>query len=265
MPYTRNRSWHKQNGFGKKPWKNGASTYNKNYRSAMAANYRRAATVGPAARMNYRTGGYMGMEKKFADFRVDADAFTTVWAGGEMEDGTALSVSAVSQGDGESQRDGRVYYIHSINIKGHVNTTAEEAAAAPGNDQIIRLALVWDKQTNGAQLNAEDVFKTIASGDDIESYRNLQFVQRFAVLRDMTFKMPVGSSTMNEGAVNSFASSGTKRPFNMNYTFRTPIKVTCSGTTAAIASITDNSLHIIGTASTTATTLDYTSRLRFTG
>ncbi len=262
MAWVRNRTWHKQNGFGKKPWKNGHSAYNKQYRAAAARAYRAAAT---SRAPNARTAGYMGIEKKFIDYRVDDDTFTTVWAGGEMEDGTALSVSAVSQGDGESQRDGRVYYIHGVNIQGTLHVPQTEAQAAPNGDIVCRLALVWDKQTNGAQLNAEDVFLTIGAASDIDSYRNLQYVQRFNVLQDKKIRVPVGQTNMNEGAVNSFANAFVNVPFKLYHTFRTPLKVTCTGTTAAIASISDNSLHVIGTASSTAVELNYTSRLRFSG
>ncbi len=259
MPY--NRGYKKQNGFGKTPWKNGKQKANMQYRQAQSRNYRAMLTT----QMNARTAGYMGLEKKFVDYRVDDDQFTNVWAGGEMEDPTALSVSAVAQGDGESQRDGRVYYIHGIYITGTINRPAAESQANPVGDEIARLCLVWDKQTNGAQLNAEDVMLTIAAGDDVDSYRNLQSVQRFKVLADKKYRVAVTQGQVNEGAVNLFANGATTTPFKLSYTFKTPIKVSCSGTTAAIASITDNSLHVIGTSNNGAATLSYTSRLRFTG
>ncbi len=214
---------------------------------------------------NVRTGGFLDMEVKFKDFRVNDDAFTQVWAGGEMEDATALSVSAVAQGDGESERDGRVYWIKSIFIHGTIEQPQTEAQGQPLDDQVVRLALVWDKQTNGAQLNAEDVFLTIASGDDIDSFRNLQFTKRFQVLADQKHLMQIGRTNTNEGAVNAFASAGVTKNFKFSHIFRTPIKVTCKGTTAVIASIVDNSLHIIGTGTAAGTTLSYASRLRFTG
>ncbi len=213
--------------------------------------------AGPAA--------YMGLEKKFIDFRVDDDQFGSIWAGGEIEDATALSVSAVAQGDGENNRDGRVYWIHGIYIHGTIDLPATESSTSPDGDVIARVCLVWDKQTNGAQLNAEDVMLTVASGDDIDSYRNLQQVQRFSVLQDKKIRMVGSMAMVNEGSVNLFARAPMKKSFTLNYTFRKPLKVSCSGTAAAIASITDNSLHVIGVASDTAARCNYTSRLRFTG
>lgn len=213
---------------------------------------------------NTRVGGFTGIERKFVDYAVNGDAFTTVWAGGEMEDGTALSVSAVAQGDGESQRDGRMYYIESVFIHGHVVRAAVESAVAPLDDVRCRVALVLDTQTNGAQLNAEDVFLTIGAGSDVLSYRNLQYSKRFKILRDIDLVISSTGQT-NEGAVNLFAAPQTIVPFKMNYKFKKPIPVHCTGTTAAVSSITDNSIHVIGTAQATSALLTYQSRVRFRG
>ncbi len=225
---------------------------------------RRISTAGQRTIVsNVRTGGFMGIEKKFVDYTVSNDPFTSVWAGGEMEDATALSLSAVAQGDGESQRDGRMYTIHSVFVKGFLRTASQESQTAPITDAVARLALVWDKQTNGAQLNAEDVFDTVTAGEDVNSVKNLQFSHRFRVLKDITIPLPVQNT--NEGAINLFASSPTLVPFKMGFTFKTPIQVRCTGTTAAIASIQDNSIHLIGTATDTNVTLWYRSRVRFMG
>ncbi len=221
--------------------------------------------AGKRRSMDRRTGGFLDLETKFKDFRVNDKAFTDVWAGGEMEDATALSVSATLVGDGESERNGRVYHIKSIHIQGTVERSAEESAAAPRGDNVVRIVLVWDKQSNGAQLNAEDVFLTISAGHDIDSYRNLQFVKRFQVLADRKIRLPVATTVVNEGAINLFAQGQSSMPFRINHIFKRPLKVTCKGTTAVIASITDNSLHVIGCGNDTSATLSYTSRLRFVG
>ena len=215
--------------------------------------------------VNKRTGGYEDLENKFVDYNVAGDAFSTQWAGGEMEDGTALSLSAVAQGDGESQRDGRVYYINSVHIKGFINIDVAEAQTAPGADSLARIALVWDTQTNGAQLNAEDVFLTIGAGEDVNSFRNLRYSKRFIVLKDKMLRLPTSTAQLNEGSANAFANARVRIPFAINKKFKKPIKVRCSGTTAAVSSITDNSLHLIGTSTLASTTLTYQSRCRFQG
>ncbi len=222
-----------------------------------------AARAVPSAIANIRTGGFGNIENKFVDYRVSGDAFTTSWAGGEMEDGTALSLSAVAQGDGESERDGRVYTINSVHIKGFLETPLEESQAAPEIDYMARLALVWDTQTNAVQLSAEDVFLTVAAGEDTNSFRNLQYSKRFIVLKDKTWRL--AHQQVNEGAANLFATGGIRIPFKMNKSFKNGIKVRCTGTTAVIASIADNSLHLIGVSNSGQAVLTYQSRVRFTG
>ncbi len=225
---------------------------------------RRALVVVPAASANVRTGGFMGLERKFKDYEVSADSFTTVWAGGEMDDGTALSLSAVAQGDGEDQRDGRVYTIHSVHIRGYVELSSLEDSVSPINDVIARIALVWDTQTNGAQLNAEDVYLTTSAGKDVNSFRNLQESKRFIVLKEKTMTLKAYGQT-NAGAQNLYTNGAVRIHFKINKAFKNGIKVRCKGTTATVASISDNSLHLIGTANATTVVLNYESRIRFTG
>ncbi len=91
-------------------------------------------------------------ELKFVDYTVTNDAFTTTWVGGEMEDATALSISAIAEGTGDSQRAGRVATLISWKINGFVNIAAVESITTPLPDQIARIVVVHDKQTNGVQL-----------------------------------------------------------------------------------------------------------------
>ncbi len=231
---------------------------------------RRAAAVSAARARSFpsansRTAGFIGLEKKFFDQTVAATAFTLTWTGGELNP-TADSLSACAQGDTESTCDGRMYNIQSIHVKGFVDLVVGESDSTPQPDVLARICMVWDTQTNAAELNAEDVMLNVASPNGVNSFRNLQNSHRFIVLKDKTIRIPVAQSTSNEGAVNLFANGLLKIPFKFNKTFKKPIKVRRnSGTTAAIANITDNSLHIIGSATSTNAQISYTSRMRFTG
>lgn len=210
----------------------------------------------PAAR-NYRTGGFLDLETKYIDTNYDANAFATSWA--TMEDATADAISCVAQGDGESNRDGRVYTIKSIHVRGFMYLTTSEAATDPQAGAVCRIALVWDKQTNGAQLTPADVFNN--GTNSCNQFRDLQYVRRFKVLKDIT--RTIIPDNMNEAALNSFAFGTKQVPFQMHVKFPKGIKVRCSTTTATIAAVVDNSLHIIGVSTTTSAFLSYTSRLRF--
>ncbi len=212
-----------------------------------------------------RVGGFTGIEKKFVDFTNGSDAFTLVWASGNMDPATSDSISGIAQGDGESQRDGRVCVLHSWFIKGFVHVAATEAVNAPVDDQLARVVVVWDKQTNGALLAPANVFDTIGSTVDVNSVKNLQHSARFTVLKDKTFRMPLSMGGQNEGGVNSFAHGGMRIPFKMGGKFNPPIRVNHTGTTNVIASVADNSIHVIGTAGAVTVLLSYRSRVRFTG
>lgn len=216
-----------------------------------------------AAGANARTAGFIHLEKKFVDNRVDEQAMATTWANQTLNP-APLTVSAVAQGDGESNRDGRVYYIHEIYIKGTLKAVHQEGASNPLSDIVARVALVLDKQTNAAELTAPLVFLPISIGDDIDSYRNLQYVQRFDVLKDKRLRLTRSNSSTQEGT-NLFNSAATTLPFTMSHKFKVPLKVTCVGTTAAVASIADNSIHVIGCTDEAGVEISYQSRLRFTG
>ncbi len=199
-------------------------------------------------------------ELKFLDIEHLSDAFASTWD--NMDPATFLSLSAVKQGDGENERDGRVYYIHSVHIQGRFLRAAAESDVAPKPDSIFRIVMVLDTKTNGAQLTATDVMNGGLT-DDYHGFKNLQHASRFKILFDRKVVLPV--QVVNEGAANLFANPAATKLFKFNRNFRPPLKVICSATPAAIASITDNSIHMIGISDTALGFLDYQSRIRFTG
>jgi len=205
------------------------------------------------------------MELKFVDYEKTGDAFTTSWASGEMNPTTPLCISAVAQGDGENQRDGRKYLLHSVHMRGKVQVSTSESGAGPPADVICRLLIVQDTQTNASELNAEDVMLVNATASSVYSMRNLQEVTRFKILWDKRIRIPVSAASMNEGAINLFANANVSIPFSFDYNFTTPVGVNCVGTTATVAAISDNSIHVIGVASSALVTLEYKTRIRFTG
>ncbi len=205
-------------------------------------------------------GGF-APELKFADFQTQDDAFSTTWA--PMEDATIKSVSGVAIGDGESDRDGRKYNIHSIHIRCRVSVQNVESDTTPLGDLVGRICLVWDTQTNGAQLIATDVMDG-GQTDDTLAFRNMQHTKRFRVLWDKSWKI-VRNQT-NEGGINLFASGNiTTVIMKYNKSFKKPIPVICQGTTNTIDSMSDNSLHIIGNANSSTALLNMQIRIRYMG
>ncbi len=210
---------------------------------------------------NLRIGGFLGIENKFIDHELGVTTLSGTWAGGELDEGTALSRSAIAQGDGESNRDGRKANLLSVHVKGFLRIISQEAAANPVFGGIVRLILVMDKQTNGAQLNAEDV--VTVTTQDINAWRNLQNSQRFRILKDQRIEMPV--TNMSTFQVNDFSTSQQEMPFEFHVVFKKPIVVNHTGTTAVVASIADNSLHLIGISTLGIHQISYVSRVRFRG
>lgn len=199
------------------------------------------------------------MELKFFDDALHDEAFTTVWATKNPD--TTNTLCSVTSGAGENLRTGRKVYIHSIHVKGEIEVAAAEASGAPHEFQSVRICLVLDTQTNGVEPAATDVME--AATKSYLSFRKLETTQRFKVLWDRTFTFnPWG---MNEGGVNSFARTGTKKLFKINKVFASPILMSfnVSANPPTVAQIADNSLHIIGTANTTTAILSYEVRTRF--
>ncbi len=217
--------------------------------------------------LNPRIGGFLGIELKFYDTFLASGvlAENTDASAGEHNPSATISLNTVTQGDGESQRDGRNSIVKSLHIKGIINIPVQVNATALDLAPTIFVAIVHDKQTNGALLNSEDVYinpgGTNILGTSLQ--RNLQFIKRFRVLKTLTLnpeqQQPVWDGTNIE-------ITGSQTPFeihipNMN------IKTNYSGTTETIANIVDNGLNLIAWTTSTnyAPTISYNSRVRFVG
>ncbi len=239
----------------------------KRYRTPTSGTYGTKRARGPRGfvrkNANVRTGGFLGIETKFLDASIASTVMSTQWVGGEL-DPAANSLGAIAQGDGESDRDGRKCTITSIHVRGHIELTLAAGTGA-GQPEVATLYLVQDTQTNGAQLNAEDVISNAASavgGIEVlpHAFQNLQYSKRFRVLKKFTCA-PSPVAGAGDGTANDFA--GGKYPFEWNVKCNIPVIHT--GTTTAITAIADNSIHIIGCASNTTCKAAYVSRVRFVG
>lgn len=220
--------------------------------------------------MNTRTAGFLGVEHKFYDTSLASGAIGAPvdCSGGEFDPSATSMISTPSQGDGEQTRDGKKMVIESCHINGIVYRGSTEGVADPNNPCHVFVALVLDTQTNGAQLNSEDVFKNpLAQVTTAASpFKNLLHGPRFKVLKSARFDM--NYRTLASPVANSHASNGEARPFQWNVKFPKGLHVNFnSGTTASVANVIDNSLHMIAfsTNGGAACTLNYNARIRFQG
>lgn len=234
-------------------------------RADLAAN-RAAYRAGQQAAMRQAVAPPpIGPETKFLDSELNSANISETWASlNPIGTGCTDSISVPAQGDGESERDGRVYHIKSVHIRGQVFVTPNESAAAPYSDTFVRVVLYWDTQTNGTEATATDIFDAGGTIDAL-AFRNLQNSKRFIVLKDKIIR--VTPAHLNEGGANLFAHGGVYLPFTMNKKFKKPIKVRCTGTTANVNSVADNNLGIAAINNNAALdpSLSYQARIRFMG
>ncbi len=215
---------------------------------------------------NVRTGGFTGIEVKFLDSSVVGTSVLapTDAAGAEVDPSTLLALNAIAQGDGESNRDGRRCVLKNVYVTGHIRCPKQANQTAGDDSAQIFVALVWDKQTNGAQLNSEDVYTNPGANAQTAAVplRNLQYSQRFQVLD--TVALDFSGPTIAYDGTN-VEQSGLVKPFKLSKKINIPCQYT--GTTGVVANIADNSLHIIAYASNVdlVPIIDYNARVRFVG
>lgn len=215
----------------------------------------------------------LSVEKKFFDSSRSVVALTapTNAAGGEVDPATLACLNCPAQGDGETQRDGRQISMHSINIRGVVNVASQNNQIAGDTIPDVFIALVLDRQTNGAQLASEDVFSNPGGSSLLATspFRNLEWTKRFRVLKTVKISAQEFAGSIQpvfDGT--NIEQQGSMVPFSMYYDLKGMKTNFLTGqTSSVIAAVADNSLHVVAYASNLSTTptLLYNARLRFTG
>lgn len=218
------------------------------------------------ARQNLRTGGFLGIERKFLDTSKSSSLLqsSATCADGEQDPATVDCLNAPAQGDGESNRDGRQIAMDQITIRGKVGLAYQANLTQGSYSFPTFVALVLDTQANGATLSSENVYVNPSASAFMTTlcFRNLEYSKRFKVLRSE--KIVLEPQTMSYDGTNIEASS-VERDFEWNVDLKGMV-VNYKGTGNGIADITDNALHMIGFCDIDNTAyLSYNSRLRFRG
>lgn len=235
-------------------------------RGKMTAGYRKHLVGKPYKRRkqyrlprNTRTGGYIGKELKFYDDELTTRAVVATVAGSEQDPPTTLCCNSPVQGDGESERIGRMCYFTSLELRGWVLFSAAAGVAAPLVPGYVRILVVKDRQSNGAQFNAEDVLLAPDGNNSTEAMRNLEFLQRFVILKDIIVHQTIygGVGTAADADYNA-----QQVPWRCNVKLN--MKTLYTGTTGTISNVIDNSIHIMAMyQGSTTPTMGYVSRVRF--
>ncbi len=216
---------------------------------------------------NLRTGGFQGLELKFYDTSLVAAvlAVNTNGSAGEHDPSATVKLNTVVRGTSESNRIGNKIQMKNISLNGVVTIPVAANLTTTDVRPVVFIALVLDHQTNGATLASEDVYVNQGANAVLgcSMYRNLQTSKRYRVLRSMQIvpEQPV----LTFDATN-IEQSGLHTPWRMDVPLNTETQFN-GGTTADVANIEGNSLHIVAWASSTSLvpTFSYNARLRFVG
>lgn len=215
-------------------------------------------------RRPYALSKALGIEQKFVDQIVASSSPLATWTGAELDPvGGVNCLGACTQGTGESQRDGSRIVVKSIQIQGYAMRTSVAAAATTTGPNLIQVSLVMDKQTNGTQLNAEDVFGV--TDPEVPGRRVLANSSRFKVLK--TWLLPLNDVGGFNDAAATGATTGNIVPFQCFIKMNQVVNFVAGAGAGTIADFKDVSFHIIacGRVSVVQDTVTYNSRVRFIG
>jgi hypothetical protein len=212
---------------------------------------------------NKRTGGYIGIEKKFQDYNYTELITNEITDAAAIADPTPRTspLNGIAQGDQENERIGRVTYLKSIHIKGRILFAASFTGAVAPLSHKVRLILVLDKQANGATISAASVLSNrTGTSLDCEAHYNPENVSRFKILRDVTLDEGVNAGFYDG---TQLGKTSTTKSFSLNYYFKKPLKVVHAGNVATYASIATNQIHLIALGDNNSSQLRYVSRVYF--
>jgi len=201
-------------------------------------------------------------ERKYYDSVYAATTIPVLgndWASTEVDPATLNCLFAPIQGDDISNRQGRKIRLLGLRIKGTLSAAPQADQTAADNGGEVRILLVQDKQSNGAQLNGEDVLAASAGNNPMFMFQNTANFGRFKIWKDKHITMPVPGITYDG---TNIEQTGVKRTFKWNISFKKPIIIhyNSSGSTETIAAVVDNSFHLLAGQAGLTTALNYRCR-----
>lgn len=187
----------------------------------------------------------LSIEKKYFDSTISN--ITDISAGVIVN-----SLNLIPQGTTDITRIGNKVTVRNVNITAFAYNDDQAGGSYAGS--FLRTILFVDKQANGATAAVTDILKTA----NIASFRNMDQVDRFIILKDKVTPIPVNSAN----ALHTDVSSTMWKLSN-----KCNIPVHFSSTTGAITELKSNNiglLMIADTATCNASTSIGTARVKFT-
>ena len=196
-----------------------------------------------------RTTGFYGRfsgsstEKKFFRSTVEATSSTLAAAGTV----TATSLNLVDQGNAEDEMVGRKIVIKKISVNMEINCVEQQGPTLGDVQSGIsyRVALVLDKQCNGAAATVQQIYETT----NIQTFINMENSQRFQVLKQWkgTFNPPMVVYYDTPATNPAYAVGNAARWIQWTNRVNIPIEFSpMAGGSRALSEVRSNNLLIVG-------------------
>lgn len=210
----------------------------------------------------WRMSGLYGgvLEKKYHEFHQGPTAKTS----GQV---VTHQLSLIPQGDTAVKRVGRKAILHNINFRMEVAAgEVTQVASAIVSHLDFRVALILDKQCNGAAAAFADVFDTTTNSIITRAYQRLDNQNRFQVLYDKRFALNLSEVAQ----VDATITAGTCKPMYGSRVIQKALKVKIplefetATTSGALTTLRSNNVYIYVTSTNGAWVYNLSTRLRFT-
>lgn len=171
----------------------------------------------------YRRSLPKSIEKKFFDSDITNSA--------NVQSGVIFnSFNLIPQGTTDQTRIGNKITVRNINVR--AISAVDDAGTGALGGGYLRVIIYVDKQCNGVAATVTDILKSAA----INSFRNMDQVDRFLILKDKMIKVTVDSANaLHTATSTTFWKASWKGALPIHY----------SSTTGAITELRSNNIGMI--------------------
>lgn len=191
-------------------------------------------------------------EMKYFDTERSATALTasTDWTATEFPPnvGTPTTLVVPTVGSAINQRIGRRIKLLKLSVRGIINVPVQTNQTVADAPALVRILLVQDMQTNGAQAQGEDIMAaptTAVALNTLQSFQSLASLGRFKVWKDIVLKVEDPNMTFDG---TNIEQSGLAEYFKLKLKFKKPLEISFNATNGGtIADVVDNSFCVYAT------------------
>lgn len=149
------------------------------------------------------------------------------------------TLNTISQGTNAGDRTGRDAVIESVQIRGIMSLGSPSTTP----EDVLRVMLIWDRETRGAAPAAADVFLSTGGGSTCISQLNYDNAHRFKIVKDELYM--INTSAIGQTAATSWAQN-TMLVKNNSKTHKIGLKTHYYNTSAGtVADIDSGALYLV--------------------